>query len=624
MFQLANMADKAAIEAVPLSQRYDMNCTWDVFKNSAAKFGDRPAVSFQLKGDANAHSVTLTYQQLLVEITRAANAFHAAGVQPGQPVALLLPNSMDTVIATFAAQVIGISAPINPLLEPEQIAAILRESGATVLVTLAPFPKTDIADRAAKALALAPNIETVMEVDLNQWLTPPLKWIVPLIRPKRLGGHKAKIVSFAKARAAQPGDRLIFTRHATREDIGAYFHTGGTTGMPKIAEHHFGGMIFNGWMLQSIVFSEKDVILCCLPLFHVFAAYVMGMGPAIAGAHVVYISPAGFRGEGVMDNFWKLCERWKASFFTAVPTAFAALAQRPVNADVSSLRYALCGSAPMPRELFRQFEEMSGLRILEGYGMTESTCVASCNPPDGQRIIGSVGYPIPYGDMAIAHFDAEGNFRRWCDTDEVGEILISGPHVFAGYKGRPRDKAVFHENWLRTGDLGRKDGAGYFWITGRAKDLIIRGGHNIDPAFIEEALIKHPAVAFVGAIGQPDAYAGELPCAYVELKAGATATAEELVAFAAEHVVEAAARPKYVEIMKELPKTAVGKIFKPALRQAAVVRVYGAALKEAGIEASLTAIDDKKLGITAVVTSAADDATINAVLGRFPCAWKRA
>jgi acyl-coenzyme A synthetase/AMP-(fatty) acid ligase len=179
---------------------------------------------------------------------------------------------------------------------------------------------------------------------------------------------------------------------------------------------------------------------------------------------------------------------------------------------------------------------------------------------------------------------------------------------------------------MRSGDLGRIDADGYVWITGRAKDLIIRGGHNIDPAMIEEALAGHPAVAFVGAIGQPDAHSGELPCAYVELADGATATVEELMAFARDKVPEHAALPKYIELMEELPKTAVGKVFKPALRKMAIIRVYGAALAGAGIEAEIEVIEDRTRGLVAQVAPAvgADEASIGEVLGRFTPPWEMA
>jgi acyl-CoA synthetase (AMP-forming)/AMP-acid ligase II len=282
----------------------------------------------------------------------------------------------------------------------------------------------------------------------------------------------------------------------------------------------------------------------------------------------------------------------------------------------------------LPVELYRRFEQATGVKILEGYGMTEATCLVSINPAEGERKIGSVGLPVPYTQVKILDCETDGTIRREFDTGQTGEICIASPAVFPGYTEAGRNAGLFAEpgHFLRSGDLGRIDGEGYLWITGRAKDLIIRGGHNIDPALIEEALAGHPAVAFVGAVGQPDAHSGELPCAYVELIDGATVTRDELLAFAGQAVPELAAVPKYLEVMDELPKTAVGKIFKPALRKMAIVRVYRSALADAGIAAEIEVAEDKTRGLVARVSAAssADQTKIAAVLGRFTPPWELA
>ncbi len=231
--------------------------------------------------------------------------------------------------------------------------------------------------------------------------------------------------------------------------------------------------------------------------------------------------------------------------------------------------------------------------------MTEATCLVSINPPHGERKIGSVGIPFPYTDVKILHTDDNGQITKECEPGEVGEICVKNPGVFPGYKDDSRNDHIFAgpEKYLRTGDLGRIDADGYIWITGRAKDLIIRGGHNIDPAMIEEALSGHPDVAFVGAIGQPDAHAGEVAAAYVELRSGSTVTGEELRAYAEEHITERAAVPKHVEVLEELPKTAVGKVFKPDLRKRAIARVYGRALSDAGIACEVEVVEDPARGL---------------------------
>ena len=365
--------------------------------------------------------------------------------------------------------------------------------------------------------------------------------------------------------------------------------------------------------------------MCPLPLFHVFAAYPILMSVIALGAHVMFPTPAGYRGEGVFDNLWKLIERYRCTYLITVPTALSALMQRPINADVSTLRGAFSGSAPLPLELFTRFEKATGVQIIEGYGLTECTCLVSVNPPDGSKKIGSVGLPFPYTHVRILQKTPDG--YRECAVDEVGEICVSNPGVFEGstYTEPDKNQNLFAEGlFLRTGDLGRLDGDGYLFITGRAKDLIIRGGHNIDPALIEEALMGHKAVAFVGAIGQPDMHSGELPCAYVELVKGADVSIEDLQAFASDHIAERAALPKHIEILSELPKTAVGKVFKPDLRRRAVTRIYDAALAEAGIDAHVEAvIEDKKRGLVALIKrrSKVDEGKAAALLGQFTTAW---
>ena len=623
----STLAEKQAIEAVPLAERWPAETVYAMLRKTAAAHPSRPAISFQIKSGPKDKAETLDWTTLTDRVTRTANLFRRLGIGEGDVVAYLLPNCNETVMVLLGGVTAGIVNPINPLLDVTQIASILRESGARVLVTLASFPKTDVAQKAHAAVALAPAVETVLEVDLKRYLTPPLSWLIPLLRPKLDIGHNARVLDFNAALMAEDGAALSF-EEGDGDRVAAYFHTGGTTGMPKIAQHRQRGMIYNGLIPALSIATETDVLICPLPLFHVMGAYPILMACVATGAHMVMPTPAGYRGDGVMDNFWALVERWGVSFMVMVPTAASALMQRPVKADVSSLKYALCGSAPLPVELFKRFEKATGLKILEGYGMTEATCLISFNPLGGERKIGSVGLPVPYTEVKILDCETDGTIRRECATDQIGEICIAGPAVFPGYTDEARNQGLFAEpgHFMRTGDLGRIDADGYVWITGRAKDLIIRGGHNIDPALIEEALAGHPAVAFAGAIGQPDAHSGELPCAYVELAEGATATVEELMAFARDKVPEHAAIPKFIEVMDELPKTAVGKVFKPALRKRAIIRVYGAALAGAGIEAEIEVIEDKTRGLVARVApkGGADEASIGNVLGRFTPPWEMA
>ncbi|MFD0982129.1 acyl-CoA synthetase [Tropicimonas aquimaris] len=622
----ATVADRDAIDnEMPWEER-DVPTTMYQFLSAARdNHGSRPAVSFQLLSHPGAPAETFTWSELHARTAQAANLFRSLGVGEGDVVAFLLPNCSETVFTLLGGMVAGIVNPINPLLEPDQISAILRETNAKVLVTLKAFPKSDVAQKAAEAVDHAPNVKHVLEVDLLRYLTGLKKWIVPFLRPKMTVEHTARIRDFNEAMAEQPADRLTFA-DSTGDRVAAYFHTGGTTGMPKVAQHLYSGMIYNGWLGNRLLFSNQDNVLCPLPLFHVFAVHPILMSMIASGAHVVFPTPQGYRGDGVFDNFWKLVERWKVTFMIGVPTAFAALMQRPVNADVSTLEKAFSGSAPLPVELYNRFERATGVEIIEGYGLTEATCLVSINPVEGNKKIGSVGIPFPHTDVKILQHTPDG--PRECATDEVGEICIDNPGVYAGstYTEADKNHDLFHHDvYLRTGDLGRIDADGYLWITGRAKDLIIRGGHNIDPAVIEEALAGHPAVAFAGAIGQPDSFAGELPCAYVELVQDAKVTEDELMEFIRPRITERAAIPKYLEILPELPKTAVGKVFKPELRKMAIARVFNGALREAKIAAAVVRVqEDKRRGLLALVErqGEVDDEAVTHLLGNFSQPWE--
>lgn len=620
------MTDRNRIEAEMPWEVRDLPVTlYGLISRTTEKFPQNNAVSYQIFSGPKDKAETFNWTQLKDKTTQAANLFRSLDIGPKDVVAYILPNCNEAVLSLLGGGVAGIANPINPLLDEEQIGAILRETGAKVVVTLRAFPKTDVAEKTAAAVALAPNVKTVLEVDLLRYVTPPKSWIIPLIRPKMT---QAPGVEYKNFNTELNKQKTTLDFDDVQEDrVAFYFHTGGTTGMPKVAQHLYSGTIYNGWVGAEILLDENDVMLCPLPLFHVMACQVMLLGALASGAHVVFPTPQGYRGEGVLDNIWKLTERWKVTFIVSVPTALAAMMQRAVDADISTVKTAFSGSAPLPVELFKRFEETTGVTIVEGYGMTEATCLVSGNPVDGEKKIGSIGIPFPYTDIKIIKGTDNGPIDA--EVDEVGEICVSNPGVYVGHTYTEAEKnkdLYYNEKYLRTGDLGRVDEDGYLWITGRAKDLIIRGGHNIDPAEIEEALLGHPAVSFAGAIGQPDAHAGELPCAFVELIDGATVTPEQLIAHCITHVKERAAQPKHIKIMDELPKTAVGKIFKPDLRKDAITRVYNEALETNGLEArAVSVIDDKKRGLVAQIeANGVSDIAIQTILGGFIGKWEHA
>ncbi|MCP4819961.1 MAG: acyl-CoA synthetase [Shimia sp.] len=622
--QEAYAAKRALADTTTWEEIQPYRTIHEMLSAKAAEHPDLPAITFQLTSDPQDPGRTLSYGDLYAQVTQCANMLRELGIGPKDVVALVMPNCAETPVAMLAAMCVGIVTPINPLLEAGQISGILRETNAKVVITLRSLPKTDIAQKCAEAVEHAPGVRTVLEVDLAGYLSPIKRMIVGLIRPKNPNHHKARVLRFSKELAKQNANGLGF--EDIKEDrYAAYFHTGGTTGTPKVAQHRVSAIIYQGWMFSDGMIGTNDVIMCPLPLFHVMAGHVV-LGQCIqGGGHLILPTPQGFRGEGVFDNYWKLVARYKASVAIIVPTAAAALLQRPVDADVSSLRLATSGSAPMPMDLFRQFEAATGLPCMEGYGMTENTCMASITPPGVADKVGSVGVPVPFADVKILDIKADGTETE-CGVDEIGELCVHSPGVNVGATYIEAEKNIglyAAEKYLRTGDLGRKDADGYIWITGRAKDLIIRGGHNIDPALIEEALMAHHDVSFVAAVGQPDEKAGELPSAYVELVEGAKVTSDELMTFARSHISERAAAPKYLEIVDEMPLTLVGKVFKPELRKRAITRVFDAALEKAGLEQRVSVVlDDKKRGLVAQIAPEGDAEKVADCLKGFIPAWE--
>ncbi|TRZ64434.1 MAG: acyl-CoA synthetase [Rhodocyclaceae bacterium] len=609
---IATLADILRIEEMPLSSQYVLRSTLDIFRQAALEYGERPALQFLLEGNTDEAPVTLDYAGLLARIYQTANALQALGMRAGEVVAYVLPNLPQTHYVIWGGEAAGIVAAVNPMLEAAQIADILNACNTKYLVTLAPFPGNDLWHKAEAYVPLVTSLQAILQVDLARYAEPEAS--PRSIRVGELGA--LPVYDFDTLIAAQPDDRLVSGRIIAPGDIASYFHTGGTTGLPKIAPHTHANEVFMAWAMMSVLnMRAGEVFLCGLPLFHVNGVMVTGLSNFLCGATVVVATPQGYRNPKLLPNFWKLIERYRVNYFSAVPTIYTALLDIPVGEnDVSSLRYAICGAAPMPPEVFRRFEKLTGVKILEGYGLTEGTTASCMNPLAGERRIGSIGLRFPYQEMRTFVVGSDGKLEHQCATEEIGAVCIRGPNVFPGYLRAADNKNIWsagdaHGNWLNTGDLGRIDADGYCWLTGRAKDLIIRGGHNIDPQLIEEVLCQHPAVAIAAAVGQPDSYAGEVPAAYVVLRAGQQASVEEIIQFARSHISERAAVPEHIEILPQLPVTAVGKIFKPALRHRAIEHVLGSALQEIGITATVSVSEDKLAGTLARIRAPAASRT---------------
>jgi fatty-acyl-CoA synthase len=561
---LHNEADLRALEQVPYAERITARSTYEALCNAAAVDPAKPALHFLPQADPDETPLTLSHGDFLARVRQVANLLHDLGVGPTDVVSFLLPLLPQAYCVLFGGEAAGIVNPVNPLLEPQQIASILRAAGTKVLVAPAPQMSAEIW---AKALAVREEL-------------PHLRAIVQVGAPPDAPDERDGVVPYERI-ARYPGDRLLSGREIAPEELAAYFHTGGTTGLPKLVRHTHANQVFQAWVGGAVFGNDSQTtILGGLPLFHVGGAFNHGLQVLAWGGTVVILSAAGFRNPASVRNYWRLVERYRANAVSAVPTVLAGLLHVPCEGvDLSSLRFLTGGGSAIPVEVGRALQEKTGRRVVEVYGMTETSSVHTSALPEGDSPLGNVGLAVPYARVKAVQLDAEGRYVRDCAPDEIGVVAMQGLGVFAGYVQDVHNADAFvQDGWLNSGDLGRVDAKGYLWITGRAKDTIIRGGHNIDPVVIEEALYQHPAVGLAAAVGKPDGYAGELPVAYVQLKPGLAARDSELAAFVREHISERAAAPTDVFFIDPMPLTGVGKVFKPALRWDAARRVFEAEL----------------------------------------------
>ncbi|MFI6742856.1 AMP-binding protein [Nonomuraea sp. NPDC050451] len=528
--------DLPLVEAVPLAERGLPASTYDLLRRTATTAPDAPALHLLGEGA----EVTWSYGELLARVHQAANLYIGLGMTPGGTVGLLLPNSGQTYAALLGAQAVGVANPVNPMLAEHHIVDILTLTKAEILVVAASLED--------KALRIARSL--------------------PGLRALLVAGDR-----FERLGADRPGDRLITSYRPGPEDLAAYFHTGGTTGTPKIAPHTHAMEVYMAWALGcSGAYVGGGVALAGLPLFHVNAVHVTGLAPFMHGASVVSLGPLGYRDKTLMADFWRIIERYRVTAFSAVPTVYASLPPVPDGVDISSLRAGAVGAAPLPGRVRAAFEDTVKVPMLEGYGLTEATCASAATPAFAPRA-GTVGLRLPYQQIKAVTVDADDRPTGDCPPGRSGVLAIKGPAVFPGYLGPdgPDPTGKIFDGWLLTGDLGHVDADGYVHLTGRAKDLIIRGGHNLDPRPIEESLLAHPRVSGAAVVGRPDAHSGEVPVAYVTVT-GPVAE-PDLLAWAQANASEPAAAPKAVHILDALPTTTVGKLFKPELVADSVRRV---------------------------------------------------
>jgi fatty-acyl-CoA synthase len=605
-FQIASIADVRDVEQGPYAAFMAHTTVHAALEQVAARYPRRTALTAIDDPASVVHVRQWTHEELLADVRRTANLFRALCSGRTPCIALLLPPIPEAHLALWGAETAGTVCPINFQLNTEHIAAIVRASGAEILVALGPAPDLDIWPRVDAILAECPGVQHVLAVPAD-----PQDALPRQLQPE--AAHASR----------QRGDALDFT--PSPQTLAALFHTGGTTGAPKLTRHTHQNQLHAAWgAAQMFSTREQDVILNGFPLFHVAGAFVFGLSTLLAGGEVVLPTRLGLRHAGLMARLGKVIEQRGITLLAAVPTVIAGLLSLNLdNAPLRSVRALLTGGSPLPDELAARFEQRHHIPVRNILGMTESAGVISIEPLAGPRTPGSCGLPLPFTEVRVLRGDG-----TLAALGEPGIVRVRGPNVSPGYTEAARDAGTFEDGWLVSGDIGHVDAAGRLFITGRAKDVIIRGAHNIDPGLIESALLRHPDVLMAAAVGAPDAYAGELPVAFVSLKPGAQLSAETLAAFAAPHIAERPAVPKRIDIVPAIPMTAVGKVYKPALRVLATRRVIDELLASNGLTAQVQALVQESPGGLAIefrLTQAGDDAAaevrVRHMMAPFPLAF---
>ncbi|MFX1389551.1 MAG: class I adenylate-forming enzyme family protein [Promethearchaeota archaeon] len=500
----------------------------ELVKNQADKYKDKVFLYWK--------DETVSYAQLDVLSNKVANFLYDLGIRKGDKVSVYLPNMPEYVYLYLGIPKIGaVTGPVNALFKPREVKFVVGHSEAKAIITIPMF------------------IELVNQIKGD---LPNLKHIIVIGDPVEGTLNYSKLME--KASSDAPPEVEI----NEKEDPAAILYTSGTTGFPKgVLQTHF-NIRRNAEMIKDFLQAQEHFrFMLILPLFHVNAQIVTVMGPLSIGASCI-LTP-GFSAQ----THWETVAKYKASTFSCVPTVLSVLLRMPhENLDLSSLEFVICGAAPLPVEVFKAFENTFNCKIVEGYGLTEGTCASSVNPlpteTEDRRKVGSIGIPLPGNEMKIV--DDKGNDLP---PNTKGEIVIRGDNIMKEYFKNPEANAETLKNgWLYTGDIGYMDEDGFFFITDRKKDMIIRGGENIYPREIEEVLYSHPATALATVIGVRDEIYGELPKAFIVLKEGESLTEDEVIEYCKKHLANFKV-PKYVEFRDSLPQTPTGKIMKQPLRE---------------------------------------------------------
>jgi fatty-acyl-CoA synthase len=519
----------------------------------ARRRGHHPALVF-MRTPTDGTPVMMTYEDLLAETARAIGALRGLGISQEDGIGILLPTVPEAVVALLAATSVGVAMPLNLLLSAEAMANQLELARTRVAIVAGAHPSIDVGMRLKQAAARLPSLDTILEVPIS--------------------GGEAPAGWTSLVREATPE----FSFSGKSERTALLLHTGGTTGEPKLAELSARNLVAGALLTSAAAcWNETDRICSALPLYHVGGLVSCLLNALSTGATVILPGVLGGRDPEILNGIWKLVDVTRASILAMVPTSLVAVADVPIgDSDVSSLRALFTGASPLPVTVSKRLEAKLSRPVCQMYGMTEMSGCCTAQPCDGRFREPAVGFPPLPIQIEIRGADASPATR--------GEVHLTGPNVFQGYRTKAGLQGRPDTGWVASGDLGELLPDGQLRLIGRSKDVIIRGGHNIDPLMIEETAQRHPAVRMCAAVGVPDQYAGELPALYVTLQPEIPVTAEDIRAFVSSEIAEPPARPKRVFVVDALPLTPLGKVARYKLRQKAAVERLFEELEDFDIE----------------------------------------
>ena len=538
---------------VPKSIEYPEVPLYHFIENAAAKYPDKACAIF--KGSE------ITYAEMDEIINRLAGALAAMGVKKGTPVGIFMPNSPQFVMAFYAIlKAGGIVVATNPLYTAREIEHQMKDSGAEIMLVMSNFYSM------IKEVQPKTPIKKLIVTNIKEYLPGMLRFLFTLTKEKK-DGHRVELgegdywlQDLLKEYSAADRPQIDMKP----KDDALYQYSGGTTGLSKAAIATHGNLVANTLQIKSWLPSVKEggeTVLMAIPMFHVYGMVAgMSFGIAAAASMVMIPNPRD------MGDVLGSISKYRPTIYPGVPAMYNAINNHPdVKAgkvDVSSIKACISGSAPLMRETQATFEELTGGKLVEGYGLSEAPTATHCNPVYGMSKEGSIGIPFPDMDARIISLDDEVTVL---ETGEIGELVMKGPQVMKGYLNMPTETTnAIRDGWLYTGDIAYMDEDGYFFIVDRKKELIKPSGFQVWPREVEEVIAENPKVLEVGVAGIPDAYRGETVKAWVVLKPGETLTADEVKAWCKEHMAVFKV-PTHVEFRDELPKTTVGKVLRREL-----------------------------------------------------------